>query len=452
MAAYHAIMARRPDEALELLEFSRGVLWSQLSESDLDRDRLRELAPELAERLTQIDETLERIELTPGASQDRSLADRRIRLARQRAVLADQARDELGQRSAPRPAGAAELTAAARNGPVVLVNTSPERCDALIVSIDGLRTLPLPALDPGVIGDKINLFLDALTAANWSFHDPAAEKALADVLAWLWNTTVEPVLSALGHTGPPAPGVAYPRVWWCPTGPMSFLPLHAAGRHTADGRNSALDRVVSSYAPNLRSLIQAQRRPAEPESDPGRLLVVKTLNNDSPERWLPPHLTTVLSGADATPPRVAEALSGHTCIHLSAHGIQDVTDPSAGYIQLNGGALRLSYMRPGLFPRGRFAFLSACETATGGFDLSDEMITLTTAFQYAGFDHVIGTVWAVRDDAAIMVEERVYRELLGQNGLRPERAATALREATAQIRDRCPAQPSLWLPFIHAGK
>ena len=54
---------------------------------------------------------------------------------------------------------------------------------------------------------------------------------MLDVLDWLWDVIAGPVLTALGHTGPPGPGDPWPRVWWCPTGPLTVLPIHAAGRH-----------------------------------------------------------------------------------------------------------------------------------------------------------------------------------------------------------------------------
>jgi tetratricopeptide (TPR) repeat protein len=450
VAAAHAIMAGRPEEAVELLEFGRSVLWSQMLANDVDLGRLRELAPQLAEQLTELDAELDWIERTGAASRDRRYADRRVRTAHRRTELTSQAQDILGREQAPPAAGFAQLRGAARNGPVVLINTSPWRCDALIVGSGGVRLLPLRGLEPADIGDNIDRFFGAMDTAIGHWHDRAAEETLADVLAWLWDSTAEPVLRELGHTGPPAPGAAYPRVWWCPIGPLSFLPLHAAGHHASGGRDSVLDRVVSSYAPNLQSLTGVGQRPTGPPARP--LLVVRTLSNDSPERWIPGYPATVLSGADATPQRVREALPYHAYVHVSAHASQDVTDPSAGFIELNGGHLRLGDVRPGQYPNGRFAFLSACETATGGTDLPDEMITLATAFQYAGFDHVIGTTWPVFDNVAIKVEQRVYQELVQADGLRPERAPAALRAAIATERDLRPDRPSRWLPFMHAGR
>ncbi|MBJ6617598.1 CHAT domain-containing protein [Streptomyces sp. DHE17-7] len=72
-------------------------------------------------------------------------------------------------------------------------------------------------------------------------------RMMRESLDWLWDAVVAPVLDVLGHTAEPAAGDAWPRVWWCPTGPLTFLPFHAAGRYLPDARagECALDRVVS---------------------------------------------------------------------------------------------------------------------------------------------------------------------------------------------------------------
>ena len=48
-------------------------------------------------------------------------------------------------------------------------------------------------------------------------------------------------------------------LWWMPTGPLSFLPIHAAGRYgpQEDDSRNALSLWTSSYTPTLRSLAQS---------------------------------------------------------------------------------------------------------------------------------------------------------------------------------------------------
>jgi hypothetical protein len=50
-----------------------------------------------------------------------------------------------------------------------------------------------------------------------------------------------------------------PRVWWCATGPLAFLPIHTAGIYSKSepGFNIS-DYVVSSYTPTLAAIINAR--------------------------------------------------------------------------------------------------------------------------------------------------------------------------------------------------
>lgn len=92
---------------------------------------------------------------------------------------------------------------------------------------------------------------------------------MTSVLEWLWDHITGPILSHLGYCA--SHPAAWPRVWWCPTGPLTLLPLHAAGHHgTGD---AVYDRVVSSYTTTLRAHARAcAAEPAPPERE-GMLIV-----------------------------------------------------------------------------------------------------------------------------------------------------------------------------------
>jgi CHAT domain-containing protein len=103
--------------------------------------------------------------------------------------------------------------------------------------------------------------------------------------------------------------------------------------------------------------------------------------------------------------------------------------------------------------QARLAYLSACSTAlTTDPGLLDEAIHLTSAFQLAGFPHVIGTLWAINDALALTIGEDFYTALAGRDSaLDTDQAARALHDAIRSARDRYPAAPSLWAAHIHAG-
>src|SRR5271154_700817 len=48
-----------------------------------------------------------------------------------------------------------------------------------------------------------------------------------------------------------------PRIWWCATGLLAFLPIHAAGLYdTQEIGQKVSDYVVSSYTPTLTAILE----------------------------------------------------------------------------------------------------------------------------------------------------------------------------------------------------
>lgn len=135
------------------------------------------------------------------------------------------------------PVPYADLKAAASEGPVVIVNASRYGCLALIVdaACEQPRVVSLPDLSLDAAADHANEMLHMLPGAadpRRAFPDREKDRhAVLDVLDWLADVIANPVLAALGHTDTHVTGSPSPRVWWCPTGRLSLLPIHAAGHH-----------------------------------------------------------------------------------------------------------------------------------------------------------------------------------------------------------------------------
>ena len=149
----------------------------------------------------------------------------------------------------------------------MVVTVSRFGSHALILTGGGvLDPVPLAGLTPEAVYDQVVDFLSALDDA-WSpaagaGGRAAAEQRLGDTLGWLWEALAGPVLDRLGITGPPRDGQPWPRLWWCVSGLLSFLPVHAAGHHRtrADAAPATvIDRVISSYTPTIRALTHARR-------------------------------------------------------------------------------------------------------------------------------------------------------------------------------------------------
>jgi hypothetical protein len=413
--------------------------------------------------------------------------DRRMALAREWDQLVEQVRAKPGFDDFLRPPPLERLLPAAADGPVAIINVSRWRCDALLVHRGDIRDVALPALTAEDVEHQVANYLDVLQDMQHRAADHAkairrvadgdtspdayeararaaqlrreagqyAELVLRSILGWLWKAVAQPVLTTLGFTDEPAAGAAWPRLWWCPTGPLTLLPLHAAGDYALNGpdRPTVLDRVISSYTPTLRALIEARSATA-PAGDPRLLLV--TVDRAGDESLLPAvareremlgklfaDRCTSLDGPDATIANVRAALPDHSWMHISCHANQLLDNPSRGGLRLHDGTLTIAEISRGRY-HGEFAYLSACKTATGGLGLADEAITLAAALHYTGYQHVIGTLWSVLDSAAAEVALDLYDE-----DFRPADSAVRLHHAVRRLRDENPLV--VWTPFIHIG-
>jgi hypothetical protein len=142
--------------------------------------------------------------------------------------------------------------------------------------------------------------------------------------------------------------------------------------------------------------------------------------------------------------------------HFACHGSSDPADPSQSRLLLHdhdAAPLTVASLAPVNLDRAQLAYLYACNTTvTGATELLDEAIHLTSAFQLAGFPHVIGTLWAISDQLAVAIAATFYTHLrTREDTLNTSHAAHALHHAIHVARDRYPATPSLWAAYLHAG-
>ena len=498
-AAAAAAAANDPAQAVELLEAGRSILWTQASHLRHDLAALQERAPGLAAALeasravlnTSSPSVARGPDMTGDASQARAaeqqLLDERRQAARDWDAAVDLVRRVEGFEHFLRPVPITDLRAAAANGPVVIVNISYHGSQALIVTRatgpdpgPAVRVVDLPAASMDTVIGQGNTLLEAQRGTG-------DRDAVFDVLSWCWQAITEPVLADLGHTRTPGERIEdWPRVWWCPTGPATVLPLHAAGRHprtTAEyeamGEAAALagsvaGRVISSYTPALTSLTQARSRSA-----PGRVRQLAVGMPEAPAyapgasplpavpaelqvlgRCLPPpeHATHLL-GRTATRQAVLEALPRHSWLHLSCHGVQHPDDPALSAFLLHDQPLTLADLAALDLREMDLAYLSACQTATGDLRLLDEALHLAGALQLVGYRHVLATLWSIADVAAPGLARDTYAHLLHPDPEHPHpadqpraaRAPYALHHAVARLRQRYPGEPLLWAPYIHLG-
>jgi hypothetical protein len=479
-AAAAAISAGQPSRAVELLEQGRGVLLAQAIDARAPYDAVQGRAPALADRFTAVHDALEeplrrsQAPLATAAGDPRRISDRRHAATRERAALLAEIRTLPGFANFLSPPSADRLLRAARLGPVVLINVSRHRCDALALTGDGIRLIELPALRHSDVGDRVTSFLaalDALQSPLGAGADTArvlaARRTVDDTLRWSWDVIAGPVLDGLGISGRPAAGGPWPRIWWCPTGLLSFLPLHAAGYHdTRDAPVPAtvLDRVASSYTPTVRILLHALRESAGQAGAETRLVLDAPLvvampatpgAADLPDSQREAdHLAAgnpdgrVLTGPEATRGAVLSAIPQAQWIHFACHGVQDRSQPSRSRLLLHDGPLAIQEIAAIHAEQAELAYLSACETFSGGSTAPDEAITLASAVQLAGYRHVIGAQWPIADGIAPEMARRVYAGIR-EGGVRD--TGMAVHDAVRALRRNWPDAPAIWAPYVHVG-
>ncbi|MGC9496883.1 CHAT domain-containing protein [Streptomyces sp. WG7] len=476
--------------ALQTLERGRAVLHSRMLDTRGDISELRRHHPELAERFVRLRDLLDSETVATGddpAAAEQATAALgsldRPRAASELAATLDEIRDLPGFASFARPPEPETLVAAAAEGPVAVFNCDPSRCDALLVTRHGIRHLPLPGLTHAEVSRQADLFhrtLAVVTDPLTGFRaQREAQRTLSGILGWLWDVAAEPVLRALGFDSGTGRDSDPPRVWWSPGGLLGALPLHAAGHHGESaeqgGDRTVLDRVVSSYTPTIRALHYA-RRPRADGGGPERSLVV-AMPFTPGAAPLPGALAeaevvaaalpspTVLAGpTGAEPPAgapvptkraVLDGLTDAHVIHFACHAVTDPVDPSHSRLMLwdhLSSPLTVAGVASVTLDEAQLAYLSACRTSdAAAADLQDEAIHLTSAFQLAGFRHVVGTLWEADDIVSARIAQAFYASLTGAGGLDCSRSAAALRTAVLAERDLYPHTPSLWAGHVHAG-
>ena len=240
------------------------------------------------------------------------------------------------------------------------------------------------------------------------------------------------------------------------------MPIHAAGLYDTEELGTKIfEFVVSSYTPTVSALLRA---PSINQQRPKLLGVAQTKTRD--QLPLPSTKREVELLADRAKANSLELVEAHddagsvrrvlgemgkcNWIHLACHGIQDIQNPTKSAFLLADGRLELAEIIKHPLPNAQFAFLSACQTATGDARLAEEAVHLAAGMLLAGYHSVNATMWSIQDNHGPMVADAVYAEMLKGGKGDHTRAAHALHRAVDDLR-RSGAKFLEWMPFIHLG-
>ncbi|KAF7983725.1 hypothetical protein HWV62_19677 [Athelia sp. TMB] len=488
-AAAHAIEQGQPDKALEMLEQGRAMLWSSMRGYRQPVEGVHQVNAALADRFRATSQQLETLATSSqlGSRQfsgQQSFESEKIseaRWAQQRQLSLE--RDEVikqirqldGFEHFLQAVPFSVLQDVAKEGPVIVVNVSPQRSDAIIILQHGAPIILPLAVDGqnrkeaySVILDLSQLLFRERGKAGFSkLLENTILKKLADIL-------VSPVLEKFKSLGV----LEQSRIWWCPTSALCALPIHAAGELPG--------RYISSYTPTLSALINArtfdvQQPPTTLNGGSRKLSLLAIIHPGHPPTTIDEpdgrlkmvfaecHVIEKAGGAtrvltmvkaDATRQAVLGQLPNHPWAHFACHGRLNTTKPFQSAFEVEDDPLSLSDLVQARLPNAEFAFLAACDSATSGgtSGTPDESLHLAAAMQFCGVRSVVGTLWPMADEDGPRVAQVFYRHMFKENNSRKSAEAlhkvvTAMRRKTgpwAKAKDEG-EDLQRWANYIHIG-
>ncbi|KAL2785014.1 CHAT domain-containing protein [Aspergillus keveii] len=387
-----------------------------------------------------------------------------------------------------------ELREVAKEGPVVIVNVTEIRSDAIIVTEADIIPLELLEMRPSSCPKQIQESMGDLRAVGDSF-EPVDRRvgrrrkdvegtADADFLAWLWRTCVCHVLGCLDERSTLKENELR-RIWWIGSGVASSFPFHAAGHHENGSLDNTLSRCIPSYTPTINLLRHSRTRKVartdpDPNGEANTLVVVVTMPTTPGERPLDgvakealaienvakavPTGYTVTTLQGPSTDQVLSHLKDAHIAHFACHGSSDGADPANSFLllekQADSGARMLDRLTVSKIAnekslgRAWIAYLSACSTAeVKASRFADEGIHLASAFQVVGFSHIIGSLWSANDQACVLAARFFYESLTSRSisGDPNRTVAEAWREAVLRLRSVPKIRTRDWAPFIHLG-
>lgn len=460
-------------DCLSLLELGRGIIMGLVIDCRSSLLELRKQYPDVHDRF-------DRLRIRIDSLVDNTVPEQRHK--RQKDI------DELEELSAfirnlpgfagfQLPPPAEDLMAIAEEGPIVILNCTEIRSDAIIVTNSAIKVLPLPGLESNDVNKRMEELNRKLIRGKSRTY-PARNAGVESLLLWLWDAVVGPVLEEL-QLQPAVDDSNLPRVWWIGVGSLSMAPFHAAGDHSPGSTRNTLCRAVSSYIPTIKALSYAREKKLGLLSRNSRLLLVtmpKTPKN-SPLSSAYEEVGIIISVVEEgttielldspSAAEVVEKLKTCDAVHFTCHGVSNGKNPSNSHLLLckdnntepsleTVDKLTVGTISSANIKDAQIAYLSACSTARNdSVKLADESIHIASAFQLAGFSHVLATLWESNDKACLQVSSEFYRLLFANEPLSSDgghgKVSMAFHKAVKKLRDENWKQPLLWASFIHTG-
>ena len=225
-----------------------------------------------------------------------------------------------------------------------------------------------------------------------------------------------------------------------------------------EGFSDLLAQKTDEYQMHLRNAVAEDFKSPDAKPEFGRLNATRQLGDKL--RSIYGGSIEVLQGLDADEPNLrSRPLDQYSYQVFATHGILDnqipyIQEPALMLSQVGvnpqfpeeDGFLTMSEVM-GLRLQARLVALIACNTGVGRWQTGEGIMSMGRAFQYAGAESVLMSLWSFEDESTNLLTERLFVHLnQGKDHI------GALRMARADLRHAGYEHPFFWAPFILVGE
>ncbi|KAL4811962.1 CHAT domain-containing protein [Aspergillus spinulosporus] len=455
-------------EALQKLEFGRGLILRYMINRQSNVPGLEKNYPDLAAEYKTLQRQMAQpVDHTLSSSRRQQLVQMRLEAGEKlKTVIQEIYQKEVFEAFLLEPK-AEELTGSVASSVAVIVNMTPIRTDAIIVSSSQIRSVQLPKLKRDI--DQWFTSLEYQKYRSMVLDVPAGHRDITTeliaednetILEWLWDCCVKPILNEIS-VRPDGSS----RIWWIDM--ETPAPFHFPEK--SDPIIHTFSQALS-YSKSLSLNHSRSQKDTEKESvliiamptTPGHHPLSRVVEECNIIRAIcrETHVCEVLNHPTAD--QVCSKLATSDIVHFACHGSANETDPLQSYLLLQKDGvldkLTVSRISNKVSQKSAWiAYLSACSTAqVRATNLANKSLHIASAFQMSGFPHVIGSLWPTDNAACIKVAEYFYTYLFNNNKTTVSNlaVASALRDAVLKVRSEISKHdlqrnPLVWAAYIH---
>ncbi|NRB61097.1 MAG: CHAT domain-containing protein [Winogradskyella sp.] len=233
------------------------------------------------------------------------------------------------------------------------------------------------------------------------------------------------------------------------------------------GDQYLIDKMSYSIAPSIGSILNINKErngfnkalfitnPIFPNDDkwnfaelPGTAEEVHTITS-----LLNEDKYNILKEGEASKKNTEAIMENYDLLYFATHGYSDVNNPlDDSFIALSGNDVSNSFLTPREIQEknlnARLVILSACQTGLGGKH-DGGIIGLTRAFQIAGADHILMSLWNIDDAETATLMSMFFKEYINnKSNLSPHQA---LRNVILKYKKEVNPDPKYWAAFSIFG-